>query len=68
MYEMTDGHTVKAFNEELESINALVVELGGLGLDQLRRAVQTLKDEDAKEAGLVIDLPHGGLAQRGSCG
>ncbi|MES9811902.1 MAG: hypothetical protein ABW161_03155 [Candidatus Thiodiazotropha sp.] len=29
MYEMTDGHTVKAFNEELESINALVVELGG---------------------------------------
>ncbi|MET0064533.1 MAG: phosphate signaling complex protein PhoU [Candidatus Thiodiazotropha endolucinida] len=55
MNEMTSGHTVKAFNDELESINALVVELGELGLDQLRRAVQTLKDEDTKEAGLVID-------------
>ncbi|MEW8029801.1 MAG: phosphate signaling complex protein PhoU [Candidatus Thiodiazotropha sp.] len=55
MNEMTSGHTVKAFNEELESINQLVIELGELSLDQLRRAVQTLKDEDTKEAGLVID-------------
>ncbi|WP_316367543.1 phosphate signaling complex protein PhoU [Candidatus Thiodiazotropha sp. CDECU1] len=55
MNEMTSGHTVKAYNEELDSINRLVVELGELGLDQLRRAVQTLKDEDTKEAGLVID-------------
>lgn len=55
MNEMTSGHTVKAYNEELDSINQLVVELGELGLDQLRRAVQTLKDEDTKEAGLVID-------------
>ncbi|MES9943416.1 MAG: phosphate signaling complex protein PhoU [Candidatus Thiodiazotropha sp.] len=55
MNEMTNGHTVKAYNEELDSINQLVVELGELGLDQLRRAVQTLRDEDTKEAGLVID-------------
>ncbi|MET0070513.1 MAG: phosphate signaling complex protein PhoU [Candidatus Thiodiazotropha sp.] len=55
MNEMTSGHTVKAYNEELESINQLVIELGELGLDQLRRAVQTLRDEDTKEAGLVID-------------
>ncbi|MBT2972013.1 MAG: phosphate signaling complex protein PhoU [Candidatus Thiodiazotropha sp. (ex Ctena orbiculata)] len=55
MNEMTSGHTVKAFTEELDSINQLVIELGELGLDQLRRAVQTLMDEDTKEAGLVID-------------
>ncbi|MCU7929545.1 MAG: phosphate signaling complex protein PhoU [Candidatus Thiodiazotropha sp. (ex Codakia rugifera)] len=55
MNEITGRHIVKAYNEELDKINQLVVELGELGLDQLRRAVQTLKDEDIKQAGLVID-------------
>jgi phosphate transport system protein len=55
MKKLISGHTVQAFNEELETINGLVVELGELGLDQLRRAVQTLKDEDTKSAGQVID-------------
>jgi phosphate transport system protein len=55
MNDMTSGHIVKAFSEELDGINQHVVELGELGLDQLRRAVQTLKDENTKEAGLVID-------------
>jgi phosphate transport system protein len=55
MNEMISGHTVKAYNRELETINGLVMELGELGLDQLRRAVQTLKDEDTKAAGQVID-------------
>ncbi len=55
MKEMISGHTVQAYNEELKTINRLVLELGELGLDQLRRAVQTLKDEDTKAAGQVID-------------
>lgn len=55
MNNMIDGHTVKAYDEELQTINKLVVELGELGLDQLRRAVQTLKDEDTLAAGQVID-------------
>jgi phosphate transport system protein len=55
MNEITDGHIIKAYNQELDSLNRLVIELGELGLKQLRRAVQTLKDEDTKEAGLVID-------------
>jgi phosphate transport system protein len=55
MNEMISGHTVKAFNKELKTINGLVMELGELGLDQLRRAVQTLRDEDTKAAGQVID-------------
>jgi phosphate transport system protein len=52
---MISGHTVQAFNEELKTINDLVLELGELGLDQLRRAVQTLRDEDTKAAGQVIE-------------
>jgi phosphate transport system protein len=55
MKTMISGHTVQAYNEELKTINQLVLELGELGLDQLRRAVQTLKDEDTKAAGQVID-------------
>jgi phosphate transport system protein len=55
MNKMIDGHTVKAYDEELKTINKLVIELGELGLDQLRRAVQTLKDEDTLAAGQVID-------------
>lgn len=55
MNEMIDGHIVKAYNKELKTINKLVLELGELGLDQLRRAVQTLKDEDTLAAGQVID-------------
>ncbi|MEJ2465815.1 MAG: phosphate signaling complex protein PhoU [Candidatus Thiodiazotropha sp.] len=55
MKEIISGHTVSAYNEELKTINQLVLELGELGLDQLRRAVQTLKDEDTKAAGQVIE-------------
>ena len=55
MNDLTSGHIVKAFNKELDKLNQLVMELGNLGLDQLRRAVQTLKDEDPKAAGQVID-------------
>ncbi len=55
MKELISGHTVQAYNEELKTINGLVMELGELGLDQLRRAVQTLRDEDTKAAGQVID-------------
>lgn len=55
MKKMISGHTVQAYNEELKAINNLVLELGELGLDQLRRALQTLRDEDTKAAGMVID-------------
>ncbi|MCU7809627.1 MAG: phosphate transport system regulatory protein PhoU, partial [Candidatus Thiodiazotropha sp. (ex Notomyrtea botanica)] len=55
MNEMISGHTVKAYNQELKTINQLAIKLGELGLDQLRRAVKTLKEEDTKAAGQVID-------------
>ncbi|MCG7973645.1 MAG: phosphate signaling complex protein PhoU [Candidatus Thiodiazotropha taylori] len=55
MNEMTNGHIVKAYSAELDHLNKLVLDMGNLGQDQLRRAVQTLKDEDPKAAGQVID-------------
>ena len=55
MNELTGGHTVHAFSDELSNLSKLVLKQGGLGRDQLRRAVQTLKDEDPKAAGHVID-------------
>jgi len=55
MNDLTGGHTVHAFNDELAHLNDLVQQQGALGRDQLQRAVQTLKDEDPKAAGQVID-------------
>jgi phosphate transport system protein len=55
MNDLTGGHTVHAFSDELAHLNQLVQQQGALGRDQLQRAVQTLKDEDPKAAGHVID-------------
>jgi phosphate transport system protein len=55
MNDLTGGHTVLAFNEELSHLTELVLKLGALGRDQLQRAVQTLRDEDPRAAGHVID-------------
>lgn len=55
MNDSTDGHIVHAFNDELFDLNQLVLKQGALGRDQLQRAVQTLKDEDPRAAGHVMD-------------
>jgi phosphate transport system protein len=55
MNDMIGGHIVHAFNNELKQINELVLQLGEMGLDQLRRAVQSLEDEDPKAASQIIE-------------
>lgn len=55
MNDITGGHTVHAFSDELPHLSELVKKQGALGREQLQRAVQTLKDEDPKAAGHVID-------------
>jgi phosphate transport system protein len=55
MKDMTGGHIVRAFNNELGRINELVLQLGEMGLEQLRRAVQSLHDEDPKAAEQIIE-------------
>jgi phosphate transport system protein len=48
------SHTVHRFDEELNKIASLVDRMGALAIDQLQRAVQTLKDEDPVAAQHVI--------------
>lgn len=50
----THTHTVKRFDDELNEIAVLVDRMGELAIEQLQRAVQTLRDEDPAAAQLVI--------------
>jgi phosphate transport system protein len=55
MNEMTDGHTVKSFDEELKLLHDNVMVVGDLVRDQLCRATKSLEEEDVDEARAVID-------------
>jgi len=55
MNQMTDGHTVQSFNDEMNRLHQHVMQVGELVRDQLRRAVGSLKNEDAEEARAVIE-------------
>ncbi len=58
MVEPTEGHTVKRYDAELNHLRGLVLEMGGLVLDQIRRAVEALDNEDLEGATGVIDRDH----------
>jgi len=55
MNDMTDGHTVKSYNEEMNHLHQQVIQIGELVRDQLQRAVSSLKQEDADAAREVIE-------------
>ncbi len=55
MNEMTDGHTVKSYNDEMNQLHLHVMQIGELVRDQLSRAVDSLKQEDADAAREVIE-------------
>jgi phosphate transport system protein len=55
MNEMTDGHTVKSFNDEMNQLHQHVMQVGELVRDQLKRAVDSLEQEDAESAREVIE-------------
>src|SRR5262245_2056138 len=56
--ERTEGHIVRRYDGELASLRLLVLEMGGLVLDQVRRAVASLDREDLGEAREVIARDH----------
>lgn len=58
MNEMTDGHTVKRYNAELNHLHQLVMELSELSRVQLCNAVNTL-EEDVEAARAVIKRDQG---------
>ncbi len=54
MNEMTEGHTVKRYDDEMIFLHRLVLEIGDLAQDQLRQAIQTLNDKNPSAARDVI--------------
>lgn len=48
------GHTVKKFDEELATLRDLVLRMGGLVEEQLRRALKVLAEADAEGARDVV--------------
>ena len=55
MNEMTDGHTVQSYNDEMNDLHQHVMQIGELVRDQLKRAVDSLEREDADAAREVIE-------------
>jgi phosphate transport system protein len=55
MNDMTDGHTVQSYNDEMNQLHQHVMQIGKLVRDQLKRAVDSLEQEDAEFAREVIE-------------
>ena len=51
----TTGHTIKAFDEELDQLRATIAEMGGLAETAIREAMQALVRRDVDAARSVIE-------------
>src|SRR5688500_20111629 len=51
----TTGHTVKAFDQELDQLRAMICEMGGLAEAAIRDSMQALVRRDAQAAADVVD-------------
>ncbi len=55
MNEMTEGHIVSGYNEELKSLHQIVLQMRDLVRLQLANAVKSLQNEDVTAARAVIE-------------
>jgi len=55
MNEITEGHIVRSFDQEMKRLHDDVMKIGNLVRDQLRHAVKALETEDVEAARAVID-------------
>ncbi|MDD3449558.1 MAG: phosphate signaling complex protein PhoU [Gammaproteobacteria bacterium] len=55
MSKPTEGHIVKRFDDQLTHLHGLVLEMGRMVVEQLRRALDTLDAEDAEAAREVAE-------------
>ena len=51
----TTGHTIKAFDEELDQLRATIAEMGGLAETAIRDAMEALVRRDAEAAKAVVE-------------
>ena len=54
MQATTSGHTVKAFDEDLDSLRALISQMGGLAENAIRESMRCLKQRDCDGARKVV--------------
>ena len=51
----SDGHIFRRFDDEMEHLHGLVIELGNLANQQLLDSLKTLENEDPESAKTVIE-------------
>ena len=54
MNEMTDGHTVTSYNDELDQLNRYVMDMARLVRRQIADSIRTLEEEDVEGAKEVV--------------
>jgi phosphate transport system protein len=58
MVQPMEGHTVHRYDGELNNLHLMVLEMGGLALEQTRMALQILKEKDLTLAHTVMEHEH----------
>lgn len=54
MIQTMEGHTVHRFDGELNNLHMLILEMGGLVLDQVRQSIKAVTEKDIESARLVL--------------
>ncbi|MGD8567994.1 MAG: phosphate signaling complex protein PhoU [Gammaproteobacteria bacterium] len=55
MIQPMEGHTVHRFDGELNNLHMMILEMGGLVLDQVQQGITAVTDKNMAAARLVID-------------
>ncbi|HSN72389.1 MAG TPA: phosphate signaling complex protein PhoU [Steroidobacteraceae bacterium] len=55
MTELTEGHTVRQFDGDLANLRVMVLEMGGLVLDQAEKAVRAILEGNSELATTVVE-------------
>ncbi|MGD8558285.1 MAG: phosphate signaling complex protein PhoU [Gammaproteobacteria bacterium] len=55
MIQPMEGHTLQRFDGELNNLHMLILQMGGLVVDQVRLAIKAVTDKDLEAARLVVD-------------
>jgi phosphate transport system protein len=56
---VTDGHTIKQYDQELEALRARILAMGGLVESQLRMAIDCFEHGDLRKAQDVVEADEG---------
>src|SRR6478736_6585816 len=51
----SSGHTLKAFDDDLDRLRALISEMGGLAEHAIREAMRCLQQRDVQGAALIVE-------------